>query len=281
MYPNKLEVAKEHSYFSASQFFEGEFNFVHAYPHNNYSMNMHSHEFYEMNIVTAGHGRHYIAETSIPVSVGDIFVIPPDVAHGYYSEDKLDIYHVLIKSDFLERYSEELSGLRGFSILFDIEPYIRRSSGKSFVLNAGAELNHLKAEIDNIICAEANKNHVRATSLTLAFIGLLCEKITDNFSVEKENSEILKIMEYIKDNVDKELSCDTLSSLANMSRATLNRRFRDSLGISPMSYVTECRISRARELALSGEYSKAQIAQMCGFYDTAHLNKYYKKRFKD
>ena len=281
MYPTKLDVDKGRSYFYASGFFVGEFNYVHAYLHDNYSMNMHSHEFYEMNIITAGHGRHYIGETSIPVSVGDVFVIPPEIAHGYYSEDQLDVYHVLIKSDFFERYAEELSHLRGFSILFDIEPHIRRSSGKSYVLNVGAELKYFKKELEAIICAEENKNYIRENSLTMAFIGLLCERITDNVSVGKENGEILKIMEYIKENVDKELSCDTISAFANMSRATLNRRFRDFIGMSPMSYVTECRINRARELVLMGEYSKAQVAQMCGFYDTAHLNKYYKKRFTD
>lgn len=281
MYPTKLDVDKSQPYFCESRYFRGDLNYVHAYLHNNYRMNMHSHEFYEMNIVTAGHGRHYIGETSISVSVGDVFVIPPEIAHGYYSDDKLDVYHVLIKSDFFDRYAEEMSNLRGFSILFDIEPHIRRSSGKSYVLNVGAELKHLKKELDAIKSAEDSGSHVRANALTMAFIGLLCDRITDNVSVGGDNGEILKIMEYIKENVDKELSCDALSAFANMSRATLNRRFRDSLGMSPMSYVTECRISRARELALTGEYSKAQVAQMCGFYDTAHLNKYYKKRFTD
>ena len=275
MYPEKLESEKGNEFFYDADYFEdSKLKYIHTYLHGNYKFKMHSHQFYEMNIIMGGEGRHYIAETSLPVRVGDVFVIPPEIPHGYYSEGSLDIYHILIKSDFLERYAEELRLVQGYSILFDIEPYIRRSSGRNFNLNIGKELSRVQDELDTINKAESKGSFIRQNALTLAFICRLCERITKTVSSGKENLEIIKVMEFIKDNIDKKLTLDYIAAFANMSKATLNRHFKEIIGESPMNYVLTCRITRAREMLSAGERSKTEIAQLCGFYDTAHMNKY-------
>ena len=109
MYPERLENDTEQIYFSEKEYFDGKFNFIHTYLHTNYKYKMHSHQFYEINIIVSGEGRHYIENTSLETGVGDVFVLPPEVRHGYFSEGRLDIYHILIKKDFLVRYAEELA----------------------------------------------------------------------------------------------------------------------------------------------------------------------------
>jgi AraC family transcriptional regulator len=94
--------------------------------------------------------------------------------------------------------------------------------------------------------------------------------------MEMNRSEIVAVMEYIKGNLDRKLTLAHLAEYAKMSTATLNRRFREALGSSPMTYVLSCRISRARELMADGTLSRTEVAQMCGFYDLAHMNKYLK-----
>ncbi len=275
MYPKVLDAEKGQEYFFDAQYFEsGKFKFVHSYLHQSYKFKMHSHQFYEINIIKQGSGRHYIEDTSLPADVGDVFVIPPDIRHGYYSEQDIDIYHLLIKSDFFTRYAEELDQIKGFSILFDIEPYIRRSSGKSYNLNIGHDITRLSEEFNAIKRAEESGNCVKQNALTLALICRLCEKITKAVNTTKDSTEIIKIMEFIKENISKKLTLDEIAAFGNMSKATLNRYFKVLLGVSPMNYVLECRVAKAKELLLTGVYSKTEIAGMCGFYDTAHMNKY-------
>ena len=50
---------------------------------NDFPIQMHSHEFYEINIIAEGTGRHYIENNSYPITSGDFFIIPPNVRHGY------------------------------------------------------------------------------------------------------------------------------------------------------------------------------------------------------
>lgn len=275
MYPKVLEAEKGWEYFFDEPYFKGgKFKFIHSYLHKSYKFKMHSHQFYEINIIMQGSGRHYIEETSLPAEVGDVFVIPPDIKHGYYSEQDIDIYHFLIKSDFLTRYAEELEQIKGFSILFDIEPLIRRSSGKSYNLNIGHDITRLSEDFDAIKRTEESGSCVKQNALMLALICRLCEKITKAVNTTKDNSEIIRVMEFIKENIGKKLTLNEIAAYGNMSKATLNRYFKELLGVSPMNYVLECRVAKARELLLTGQYSKTEIAAVCGFYDTAHMNKY-------
>ena len=274
MYPQVLENDESRDYFAENEFFDGKFNFVHVYLHGNYRYKMHSHQFYEINLIMSGEGRHYIENSSLDTGVGDVFVIPPGVRHGYFSEGRLDVYHILIKNDFLARYSEELSEIEGFDLLFDFEPTIRRSSGRELNLNVGhGELSLFIRELERMAAVESSRRFVYLNALTMEFICRLGKRISRRVSTAPE-SEIVSVMEYVKANLDEKITLDLLCELAHTSPATLNRRFRAVVGASPMGYVLSARVTRARELLAEGRMSRTDIAQECGFYDLAHMNKY-------
>ena len=272
---NKAQnITAGQDFFAESEYFYEKFNYIHTYLHKNYKYRMHSHQFYEINIIASGKGQHYIEDSCINTTAGDVFVIPPGTNHSYHSEVALDVYHILIKNDFLDRYSEELIHLDGFNILFDIEPKIRLTSGKNLNLNIGAPgLQVVKSELEHMINVEHSGKYVYLNALTLAFICRLCDRISDSVSAVNE-SEIVNVMNYIRNNLDKKLTVAELAVRAGMSPSTLNRPFRDMIGTSPMSYVMSCRVARARELIKDGGTSKTDIAAICGFYDIAHMNKY-------
>ena len=274
MYPKIIQDA-ERSYFYEDEYFKDKFHFVHAFLHNDCRYGMHSHECYEINIIANGQGRHYIGNTSVHTRAGDIFVIPPQVKHGFSAPKPLDIYIILIKSDFLSRYSGELNSLNGMHILFDIEPQIRSVSGKNYSLNLGyQEFDSVKADIVKMIKAEKERKFIYENALLLAFICRLCEKISGQHSLTREKSDLMGVMEYIKNNLDQKLTLDAIANIANMSKATLNRHFLSTIEMSPMNYVLKKRIEKGQELLQEGKHSKTEIAQMCGFYDVSHMNKY-------
>ena len=266
MYPEKLEFEKGTVYYREAD----------CYPHPNYKLKMHAHQFCEINIITGGEGRHYIGDTSLPVHVGDVFIIPPEVPHGYYAEQTLDIAHILLRDAFLARYREELAELPAFSLLFDIEPEVRRTSGRSYNLQISAHKRfEINGQIERIVRAERTKEYAYANVLTLGFIGRLGELLRKRMQKDEgEHSEILRVMEYVRENLEHKLTLSLLAGKANMSTATLSRHFREVVHTSPMQYVTACRISLARDLIAEGKMSKSEIAQSCGFFDVSHMNKY-------
>ena len=273
-----LENKVKEKIFCEDDYFSGKFNYIHTYLHQNYNFRVHSHQFYEMNIIVAGEGVHLIENSSIKATVGDVFVIPPGIKHGYIADKPLDVYHILIKNDFLSRYSEELSQINGFSVLFDIEPQIRRVAGKRYNLRLGTrEVCFFVKDLEKMTRVENEGRYVYLNALMTSLLCRLCRRITLQTNDSESTRDVIAVMDYIKNNLDDKLTLEKISEFANMSKATLNRRFCESIGTSPMNYVTACRVKKAKQLLCDDNISKTEIAQICGFYDTSHMNKMLEK----
>ena len=87
-----------------------------SYLHENIDTDIHSHEFYEMNIVLGGVGTHIIEGASFHVRAGDVFVIPPLTVHSYVDTQELEVYHVLINKKFIVENSKEAYSMKGFML---------------------------------------------------------------------------------------------------------------------------------------------------------------------
>ena len=75
---------------------------VTAYVMRDYSIGMHIQDFFEINIVTRGYGMHYIGEGCAAASVGDVFIIPPHVRHGYTGGKGFDVSHFIVSDGFIK-----------------------------------------------------------------------------------------------------------------------------------------------------------------------------------
>lgn len=269
---------KDH--WSNADFFTKQ-NPVHAYIHKNWdaTVPLHSHEFYELNIVLNGSGTHTLGDSCIAARPGDVFVIPPGVKHTYAPDETLDIYHILLQAEFLLRYFEDLNTLPGFKTLFEIEPILREAGGGSYFLHlTKEELAQIQEEITTIAEAQANRQFGYQNLTTLHLICTLSIKMHQCSHAEKAtNASTLTVMhtiEHIQNHLDQKLTVAQLAALAAMSEATYNRRFKRLLRMPPAEYIQKCRVERANKLLAENKLTKTEIAALCGFYDISHMNKY-------
>ena len=262
------------------------FNFTHTFFHRNYAINMHSHSFYEINIVLAGLGRHYVQGMSFRAAKGCVFVIPPNIPHGYWQQKDLDVYHLLIDSGFFERYGGELQSFSGFSILFEIEPFLRgRIQEELFIILNENELESIYTSIDRIEQYRDQKleNMVLRNVEILSIIGLLSKITTKqsrqdmSYSSDQYALEILRAMDYIKSHPSENPGIDELTKLTNMSRSNFQRAFKRISGQSMSKYATHCRVERAKKELSGTKKTIANIAQACGFFDSSHFSNTFMK----
>jgi len=247
----------------------------------NYQIGMHSHQFYEINIVTKGSGCHYIEQMSVPAKKGDVFVIPPDIRHGYYCGYQLEVFHVMIKKEFFRRYREELEGCPGYQTLFEIEPFLRQKSKEQFFLHLDyEELFQIMSGLERVMEKEEQELYMPQIIVALDIICTLCscmhQQYYGNTEGKGEGHELIRVIEYIQTHLDQKLMVAELANMAAMSTSTFTRTFKKILGLSPMEYVRNSRITKAVMLIEEGEFSKSEIAQICGFYDAPHMDKYLK-----
>ena len=74
-------------------------------------------------------------------------------------------------------------------------------------------------------------------------------------------------------------SLDTLAQKAGMSRSAFVRRFSSAVGMAPMKYLTQWRLSRARHLLVHTDASAGEVAALVGYASEAAFNRAFRDRF--
>jgi AraC family transcriptional regulator len=91
-------------------------------------------------------------------------------------------------------------------------------------------------------------------------------------------SRLKRVLEYIHDNLEQNLSLVDLATLANLSPSRFTRVFRQETGLSPHQYLIQARIERAKHLLRSGsEVSIGRVAHQVGFADQSHFTRHFKR----
>ncbi|MBC3862422.1 AraC family transcriptional regulator [Undibacterium jejuense] len=86
---------------------------------------------------------------------------------------------------------------------------------------------------------------------------------------------ISTIIQYVDANLGETLRVDELADIANMSRFHFIRRFRKSIGVTPIAFVQARRTSMAKSLLRQGG-NLSSIALITGFADQSHLTRWLK-----
>lgn len=264
---------------------------VQAYYHNETYMftPIHTHDFHELNIVISGNGKHFMHESTYYISCGDIFIMPPGINHGYeFDSAQYSIFHLLLHDNFFKKYKDYLETLKGYEILFNIDPTIRKKN-----LNINSFLHIDIKENYNLIrifdeLASLENIHLSNTEfekecLTLYTIAKICEILeNENSGYNNENRylyDLLKSVEYIHMQYDNHIELKDLYEVSCMSRSSYLRYFKQVFNCTPNDYIQDYRLRQAKSMLKHTTKSLATIANDCGFCDSAHFSRLFKKKY--
>ncbi|SRR6056297_4300387 len=97
---------------------------------------------------------------------------------------------------------------------------------------------------------------------------------------ETTGSRLQFILGYIRQHLDEDLSVEALSQKAYMSTSHFHRSFKSELGLSPVEYIHQERISKACQLLRSTELPIREIGLRCGFNHLSYFNRLFKRYTK-
>ena len=86
------------------------------------------------------------------------------------------------------------------------------------------------------------------------------------------------VKSYIEANYMKPIRIQDLASSLHIDRRYMGQLFRTEYGVSPQSFLTEIRLSKAREFLKMG-YGVSQSANLSGFTDLPNFSRRYKIRY--
>ncbi len=94
---------------------------------------------------------------------------------------------------------------------------------------------------------------------------------------EHENQLVVKAQNYIQENFQKDLSLDEVSRQLDLSSYYFSKLFKEETGRNFVEYVTELRITKAKELLKQEDRSMKEICASVGYGDPNYFSRIFKK----
>ncbi len=106
------------------------------------------------------------------------------------------------------------------------------------------------------------------------------ESLREAGSVQLHPDEsIAEAQAWMRDNAHSSLTVGRIAEHCQMSVRTLNRRFKNASGQTPLEYLQGIRMRNARDLLQTTNLSITETAYKTGYQDMAHFNELFKKHF--
>ena len=146
-------------------------------------------------------------------------------------------------------------------------------------------LRSLEGLLPSVLALGDNTSSYRIRLTVTAFLYSLLIEVSNQYVVEehsfverKELGKIYEIIEFINQNLSKELSLDAIAADFYLSKSQLSRSFKKATGSTLWDYVLIKRLFLARSLIREGE-SISCACERSGFREYSSFYRAYKKRF--
>lgn len=230
----------------------------------------HSHEEYQLGLSLNFPGEYRYRGDSHAVPVGSLSVIHPGEIHS--ARDPQDRrafaeYRMMYANPkLLQEAAAEVAGRETSLPFFPNTAVLDKDLARRFLtLYAALEGPASRLEKDS-----------RLLEVLTRFVSRHADAGSSPKPVGKERRAVRLIRDYLEDNLERNVSLEELSYLANLSPFHLTRVFSKEAGLPPHAYQTQARLTRAKELLLEGS-PIAKVAFETGFADQSHLTRRFKR----
>lgn len=189
-----------------------------------------------------------------------------------WNGEPLDILDIYIPRELIEHVSQE--HFRGNAVEANFVPrLVLRERSISLLIHSMLAALPLQGP---------HARFVRET-MTLCLIGSLLALGHDAVSVQalarsKLSRAVLRRIEtFVDENIESEISLQELADIACLSRYHFLRLFRQSVGVTPGSFVTRRRIERACLLLRETSLPITEVAARCGYGESSYFAASFRK----
>ena len=274
---SRIQTPFTHRQYMLSQDFE-----IYYYSDTRHSnVDLHAHDYYEFYFYMEGDVEFEIGERRQALKSGDFVIVPPGTMHRAFVLDTELPYRRFvfwISSDFAQQLSEHFAD---FEFLLN---YMQRDRHRNIFHNDPVSFNAILSKALQLL-EEVHGSHfareavieIRVEDLLL----LLCRTVYDkvNPSSRKAASRLHEqVMAYIDENLEEDISLDSLAEHFFVSKYHISHTFKEHLGISVHQYLLKKRLAACRDAIMMNE----KISEVClsyGFKDYPSFFRAFRKEY--
>lgn len=235
--------------------------------------------FARLYMVESGSARVLMPDGAYTIRPGKLYLIPSFVTHSYENDSFFTLYyiHVYDELNIFERWSfpfevdaSELDVLL-VKRLLTINPdrELRRSDPDSY--------DNMPTLMQNLARNEQFTFH--SIVETRGILLQLFSRFLNKASIKKEvvDKRIVKVLRYIRENIDSNISVGELSSLCYLTNDHLIRLFRNEMKCTPVQYIGQKKMEKAQLLLIIGDKSIKDISYGLSFDNLSYFYRLFKK----
>ncbi|WP_327721269.1 helix-turn-helix domain-containing protein [Streptomyces sp. NBC_00490] len=148
-----------------------------------------------------------------------------------------------------------------------VEPDVLYVDNGQILTSAGAAagldmcLHMIRRDFGSAVAAHS----ARMSVMPLEREGGQAQFIVHDHPPVPRGSTLEPVLEWIEDNLAREITLGALASRSGMSERTFSRRFREQTGTTPLQWLLRARVRRAQYLLENSDHTIERIAQQAGF----------------
>lgn len=234
----------------------------------------HTHDFLELTVLLRGEIFFIIEDEEYHLKEKTVIVLNPGTSHFEYSENGMEntLIHI---------------GLRHFNFPGFQKDYLPLNST---IIELGDYKEKFFTTCEEIISERKETDPGYELILKALVFKLIVYLFRDNNTSLNEEQLLITDQEkqqfvndvqlYIENHYAEDLSLDNIAQEFHSNPSTLSRSFKDFFGDSPINYLIDYRLTKAKDSILANpEISIKEVAKSVGYEDSLYFSKLFKKRY--
>lgn len=238
--------------------------------------NIHIHTNYEILYVVEGEVTMVISGKHYQLTSGSMIFLNQFEEHAtQLCSEVYRRYYLLIPPTVLPSFHDSAT-------LYSV--FRMHGANFPYVLSAGCQKDRFDMYFKSLLETADSEDTYREERIQALLTLILTDAYhlrPDMFVSQEEHSLISlpEIMDELDQGFADELSLADLARRHHVSTSYLSRSFREYVGMSPMQYITQSRLTHAKHLLMDTNLSVVDVASRCGFKDPSNFIRRFKAQF--
>ena len=221
--------------------------------------------YYLIHYILEGEGDFQVNNIRYHLTKGQGFLIEPDYQTTYTSDTKSPWTYIWI-------------GFSGRSAGFIVDSLGLSQDNPIFNCSEGEKLKKYVLEIIRHNHSNAADTY-RAMGMFFLFISTIAKCQKNQLPTTDGNTYIQHAVSYIHRHISEPILVEDIADYVGLNRSYLSVLFKTHTGMTPIQYIQNCRITKARHLLESSRLSVESIAYSCGYQKPESLMKVFRQTY--
>ena len=231
-------------------------------------LDLHSHKHYEIYFLSKGNRSFFLADSLYKINAPTLVVIPPNAVHKTEGQS-FERHNVNVSEEYLSAY----------------EKHVLDEIALKFINLSPQESKSLLSVLNDAYAVDKHSkfSNEKLKSVFSYFIFLL-NGLKVDIQQPKANFKnaipplYLKILDYLNTHYSENITLDVLAERFFIPKPTLTYNFKKFVGKSPIDFLVDIRLAKAKQMLVSSKKKLEEIAFLNGFSSANYFGLIFKKR---